>query len=389
MNGKALVAGAGIGGLPAAIALRRAGLDVEVFEQADAIREVGAGLTVQCNAVRALGEIGLAAGLAAIGRRVTETKLQDWRGRTLVSSPFAPVEQEMGAPAYGIHRAALQSYLLEACGRERVHVASKCTGYALVDGGVELHLADGRRPRGDVLVGADGIRSRVRAQLLGDHEPRYAGYTCWRGITAEKDLVPDGLIFETWGQGARFGGVGLGNGRFYWFAPVNAPPHGRDEPGTTKALLLASFAGWAYPIPQIIEATPEESIFRNDIVDHPPTDRWGEGPVTLLGDAAHAMTPNLGQGACQAIEDAVVLGHCLGRASDLVAGLREYEDARRERANRIVDMAWKLGSLSHWENALACWLRDTLVAWTPASLAQRNLAWAQRFPGFPATTGRS
>jgi 2-polyprenyl-6-methoxyphenol hydroxylase-like FAD-dependent oxidoreductase len=380
-RGKVLVVGAGIGGLTAGVALKRAGFEVEVYEQADEIREVGAGLTIQCNAVRALDEIGLARGLAAIGRRVTEARLLHWRGRTLSVEPFAPIEQAMGAPAYGIHRAALQSYLLEAFGRDGVRVASRCTGYSLKDGGVELEVADGRRARGDLLVGACGIRSRIRAQLLGEEEPRYAGHTCWRGITGESDLVPDGRIFEVWGPGARFGGVGLGQGRFYWFAPVNAPPNGRDEPGRTKAFLLERYGRWAPPIPQLIEATPESGIFRNDIIDRPPTQKWGDGPVTLLGDAAHPMTPNLGQGACQAIEDAVVLGHTLAHASDLVAGLRRYEDARRDRTRRIVETAWRFGVMAQWESAAARWLRDHLTAWTPRRLAQRQIAWAQRFPG--------
>ncbi len=180
--------------------------------------------------------------------------------------------------------------------------------------------------------------------------------------------------------------MGLGDGRFYWFAPANAPAGGRDEPGRVKAFLLERhFGSWADPIPRLIEATPEKAIFRNDIVDRPPTDRWGEGPVTLLGDAVHPMTPNMGQGACQAIEDAVVLAHCLGSAGDLASGLRRYEDARRERTRWIVETAWRLGRMGHWENALACWFRNKAAAWTPRSVVRRNITSFQRFPGLPTT----
>lgn len=380
---RVLVVGAGMGGLTAAIALRRAGFEVEVFEQAPVIREVGAGLTIQCNAVRALGELGLAEGLAGIGARVTLTELRDWRGRTLVASPFGPIEEEMKAPAYGVHRGDLQRYLLDAFGSEGVHPASRCTGFATREGGVELLIEGGRRVPGDAIVGADGIRSRIRAQLLGDEPPRYSGYTCWRGVTAEQDIVPEGLVFETWGPGARFGGVGLSGRRFYWFAPVNAPPEGRDEPGKVKSALLERYGSWASPTPRLIEATAEASIFRNDIIDRPPTDTWGEGPVSLLGDAAHPMTPNLGQGACQAIEDAVILGHCMKGATDLALGLRRYEDARRERTRKVVEMAWSLGRMGQWESGAARWIRDRLISWTPPGMAKKNLMWPQRFPGLP------
>jgi 2-polyprenyl-6-methoxyphenol hydroxylase-like FAD-dependent oxidoreductase len=382
-KGKILIVGAGIGGLTAGVALRRAGFEIEVFERADAIREVGAGLTVQSNAVKALAELDLAAALDAVGARITTTRIGNAGGTTLAGVPFARIEAVTGFPAYGVHRAALQKLLHDALGHERVRLSSRATAFRSTAGRVTLELEGGRTAEGDALVGADGIRSAVRAQLLRDGEPRYAGYTCWRGVTERAGLVPPGIAFEIWGRGARFGGVVLGDGKFYWFAPVNAPPAGRDEPGETRRTLERHYAGWASPVPEILAATPEPAIFRSDIIDRPFAERWGEGPVTLLGDAAHPTTPNLGQGACQAIEDAVVLARALAKAPDLERGLRHYEDLRRERTRKVVEWSWRFGRMGQIENGVARALRDLATRLTPTAFHVRQLLWAQRFDPAP------
>ena len=164
--------------------------------------------------------------------------------------------------------------------------------------------------------------------------------------------------------------VPIDGGRAYWYAAVNAPPGGTD---TSRAGLRALFAGWHAPVHTLLEATPEEAILRGDVFDRPPSSAWGRGRVTLLGDAAHPMTPNLGQGACQAIEDAVVLARCLAERCDEVA-LRRYEDRRRRRANQVVISARRLGTIAQWDGKLLCRLRDAAVAAVPASAMRRSLA---------------
>jgi 2-polyprenyl-6-methoxyphenol hydroxylase-like FAD-dependent oxidoreductase len=383
------VIGAGIGGLTAAIALRRAGLEVEIFEQAPEIREVGAGITVQCNAVTALAELGLAERARALGHEQKLFRVCDASGRLLYEA--RPETILATAPQLAMHRATLQAMLLDAAGRERVHTGKRCTGFEPSPSGVRARFDDGAETEADVLVGADGIHSAVRAQLLGDTPPRYAGYTGWRGVcrrvTDRGELWPPGVSTEAWGRGRRFGIVPIDDARLYWYATRNAAA-GAVDATPARAHLFEIFAGWFDPVAAILEATAETSILRNDILDRPPVERWGEGRVTLLGDAAHPMTPNLGQGGCQAIEDAVVLGRTLGHAaksgSDLAAALRGYEAARRPRTRWIVEQSWRLGHAAQWENAWARAARDAgLRALAPLFIA-RSMRRAWTF----AITGR-
>ena len=373
-----LIAGGGIGGLTAAIALRRAGCEVRVFERAPEIREVGAGLTLQSNAILALRRIGLDEAIVASGRVVGWASLRMPDGKILSRADMDEVAREVGAPSAAIHRATLQHLLLGAAGP--VETGREVVGYEAREDGVTVQLRDGTWADGGILVGADGLRSAVRAQLLGDGEPLYAGYVAWRGVTPEGGPSVDEAS-ETWGRGCRFGIVPIERGRVYWFATLNTPPGGRDEPGQVRATLLRLFGNWHPPIAALLEATPEEAILRNDILHRMPVRTWGAGRVTLLGDAAHPMTPNLGQGACQAIEDAVVLADCLRDAVDPIAALRQYETRRIPRANGFVLGALRLGRMAQWENGAARWLRDRLVALTPADTMRRRLVRSLAFEG--------
>ncbi|MBI5517118.1 MAG: FAD-dependent monooxygenase [Deltaproteobacteria bacterium] len=382
-GGRIVVVGAGIGGLSAAIALRRAGFEAEVYERAEALRPVGAGLTIQPNAVLALRRLGVGEALEKTGAHLRAGEL--WRSdgqrlTRLTREDSDALTREAGAPLVGIHRATLHELLVEALGRERLHLGRTCTGYAQDGTRVTARFSDGGDEACDVLVGADGLRSAVRAQVLGDGEPVYAGYTCWRGIAPTLCGVEPGFGGEGWGPTARFGGCTIDGGRFYWFAVADAPQGAKDPPDGAKAFLTELYRDWASPVPELLAATPEEAIFRADICDRPPVERWGEGRVTLLGDAAHAMTPNLGQGACQAIEDALVLGDSLARGGELTACLRAYENLRIPRANAVVTAARRLGAVAHWHNPVAIWLRDHALRWTPSSAIARQLLDAWKLP---------
>lgn len=381
-NAPVLIAGGGIGGLAAALALRHAGFEVRVFERTPEIREVGAGITAQPNAILALRRIGADYPIIEAGRAAGPGSLRRWDGKVLSCNDLRAIEAAVGAPTVTIHRATLQRQLLELLGSARVKTGSEVTGYEETETGVTASFRDGRTAEGALLVGADGIRSAVRAQLLGDGEPLYAGYTCWRGVTPEGGPHPE-EITETWGPGRRFGVVPIERGRVYWYATLNAALGGRDEPGRARETLLRLFAGWHPPIREVLEATPAAAILRNDILHRLPVRRWGEGRVALLGDAAHPMTPNLGQGACQAIEDAVILADFLRGAADPAAALRRYEAKRIPRANGFVLTALRLGRVAQWENGLARAVRDQLLAWTPPSAMRRQLVnrWRSRREG--------
>jgi 2-polyprenyl-6-methoxyphenol hydroxylase-like FAD-dependent oxidoreductase len=382
---RAMIVGAGIGGLTAAIALRRAGIETTVFERAGEIKEVGAGILLAANAVRALGQLGLFHEVSQLGTPASAGLIYSWRGDTLAEVPARELEKRSGAPSVAVHRADLQRFLLKEVGEKNVVLGAECSGFEQDEAGVTATFIDGTVERGELLIGADGLFSTVRARLFGREKPRYAGYTAWRAVVEPgRDLLPWGSGFESWGRGARFGCAHIGGGRVYWFATRNAPEGKRDgpvgSPSEPKAVLTRLFDGWHHPVPDLISETRESAIRRDDLYDREPlSGSWGQGRVTLLGDAAHPATPNLGQGACQAIEDAVVIARCLEQVvqSNAKAGvptaLRRYEVLRGERTAWIVRRSRALGRIGQIESPLLCRLRDAALKVTPTRLQLRQL----------------
>jgi 2-polyprenyl-6-methoxyphenol hydroxylase-like FAD-dependent oxidoreductase len=243
------------------------------------------------------------------------------------------------------------------------------------NGAPRVLFADGREVETDVVIGADGLRSVVRRALLGDAPPRYAGYTCWRAVAAFRHTaLPIGEAFETWGPGARFGAIGVDAERVYWFCSWNAPEGGRDA-GDPRRALLDRFGSWHEPIAALVESTPGEAIQRLDILDREPARRIGRGRVSLLGDAAHPTTPNLGQGACLAIEDALVLARELAASrSDPERGLRAYEALRRARTADVGRRSFSLGRFGQLESPLLGRLRNAILRRLPKSSLRRSFA---------------
>ena len=361
--------GGGIGGLTAGVALNQAGIDADVYERVPVLREVGAGISLWANAIRALDALGLSRGLCSRGISGWQGALRKPDGRVLQEVSYAEIAQRGGDVLVVMHRADLLALLSQALAPQRLHLNSECVGVEQNAGGVTVRFANGETADADVLIGADGLHSTVRAHLFGAAPPRYAGYTAWRAIaTVERTELRPG---ETWGAGRRFGIVPLADGRVYWFATENVPA---GEPNIRpKETLLSLFRGWHEPIEALIHATDEAAILRNDIYDRPPLRRWSQGRVTLLGDAAHPMTPNLGQGGCQAIEDAVVLAVCVRNAGTVEGALRSYEQRRIPRTSGIVLQSRRMGALGQWENAALRWLRDSAVRAVPQHLAARQL----------------
>jgi 2-polyprenyl-6-methoxyphenol hydroxylase-like FAD-dependent oxidoreductase len=346
------------------------------------LKELGAGLVLAMNAMAAMREIGMADRIAAEGNPLHDFGHRTSEGELITSWPLAPLERRLGEVGYSMPRPALQRVLREAVGEADVEVGAEVVGFEDDESGVVVRLADGREKRGGVLIGADGLHSTLRPMF--DPTPlAYAGFTAWRGLARPpRDLgIPDGRQVQTYGEGAVFGTIPLGGNRFYWYATENAPSGGEDEPGRRKAALLERFAAWHDPIAEVIESTDEEQIARTDVYDLPKRDAWGSGRVTFLGDAAHPTTPTLGQGACLAIEDAVVLGRHLGAAGrDPVAALRAYEAERIPRTAWVVAQSGARAKLVQVTGRFPVWRRNTILRALPQPLVYRRLTKVFGFP---------
>lgn len=369
---KAIIIGGGIGGITAAIALKQAGLDVTVYERAEELQEVGSGLPLWTNALRALQVLGLTGELENLGVQVTSVRVTTWNGDTLTDTKNDKHLKTLGTITIVVHRAELLALLLKTLGEDRVQLGMTCIGFTQDASGVTAQFANGQKARGDILIGADGIHSVTRAQLFGLIKPKYVGYTCWRGLA---HTTRTSLETWAWGKGCQFGITPMSKERAYWFVQKYAPEGEGDKLGGKKLALLDMFHDWHDPIPAVIEATAEADILRNDIFELQHLHQWSQGHVTLLGDAAHAMTPNLGQGACQAIEDAVALGVCLKETTNIPAALTNYEKRRVTRTNRIARLAHYIGEAVQWENPFLAAPRNVILKSFPTSLAIKQFMW--------------
>lgn len=358
------IVGGGIGGLTAALALRRAGIAATVHERATDLRtaQSGHGLILWHNAVLALRELGV--DVSAIGHRIDEYQFRTTSGSLLARWRLRA--DEWDAPVYSVSRPALHRLLAD----EDLVLGAPCVGFDDDGDAVTVRFADGRSTRADALVGADGLRSVVRRGLMGfEPPPRYAGYTAWQGVI--RASVEPGRFVNAFGRGRWFVHYGLPDGMVYWDAVLDARAGAGRFGAPAKENLLAAFAGAAAPIRDLIEATPESDLAPVDIYDRDPVTRWSKGRVTLLGDAAHPMTFNLGQGAGQAIEDALVLSRCLAAAAPEEAFAR-YERERIDRTTRMVRRSRANGDFIRRRNPVMCLLRDTFVRVAFESLIYRK-----------------
>jgi len=341
-----IIAGGGIGGMATALALHRAGLPFSVFERAPAFAEVGAGMSLWPNATRVLKSLGVLDQVFSVGEPVEWFNLLRPNGQRIsriCMSGFA-------TPALCLHRADLHRCLRGPLPADRMAGDQRLISFTQDAGGVTAKFAGGLEVAADGLIGADGINSIVRTQLHGTASPVYRGYSVWRGIASESDGIVRGHISETWGAGQRFGILPMGGGRICWYATRNGPPSLPDAPEGRKHEVLQLFKDWHQPIPALIEATEPSMIMKNDAQDRQPLGWWGQGRVTLLGDAAHPITPNVGQGACLAIEDAACLVKSLLAAPSIAAGFCAYEAMRKRRTAFVGRQARRIGAIGQWEN---------------------------------------
>jgi salicylate hydroxylase len=383
------VVGAGIGGLTAALSLRRAGFEVDVYEQAPALTHIGGGINMGPNAARILLRLGLGEGLLREGVRPVGTRQRRWDdGRTLQRAPLNPqCEQLYGAPHITIHRADLLAVISSAFPPERIHLGHRLTGLADKGDHVEASFDNGARIAPDILVGADGIHSAVRASLFGEESPKFAGCVAYRGLVPV-DKIADlelELGSQSWvGPGAHLVHYFVSQGRLLNFVGWTEHDEWNREDWTDRATVeraLAAFEGWHPQVRRIIAAADECFIWA--LFDRDALPRWSVGRATLLGDACHPMYPFMGQGAAQAIEDGATLAACLALGSDdPAAALRRYEELRLPRVTRLQQMSRANKLRFHMRDGPAQQARD--AEWASANngagdRAPKALRWLYEF----------
>ncbi|MGC7100933.1 FAD-dependent monooxygenase [Amycolatopsis lurida] len=354
---KAIIIGGGIGGLTAAAAFHQRGWQIEVLERAPEFTEAGAGLAIQPNGLHALDLLGLGAPLRDSALADPPAGIRTRRGRWLIRNDIADLKRRFGQWVT-VHRAELIDLLRAAVPAEALRPGTEV--HEVRPDGTVVH--SGGTSTGDVVVGADGVRSVTRRSLWPRAaEPRYAGYTTWRFIAPARPVA--GSV-ETWGSGTRFGQLPMPDGRVYCYVMANAPRGSRGGLDHLRDQL----SRWHDPIPALLDSAPGELI-QHDTYELPDLRTFVTGRAALLGDAAHAMTPNLGQGACQAMEDAVTLATTVDSLG-VPAGLAEYDRLRRPRTQTIARLSRQIGLAAH---RLPAAPRDAVMPLLPGSLFARSI----------------
>lgn len=374
---KVIIIGGGIAGLAHAACLERLGIDYVIAESAPEFRPVGSGITIAANAFLAMRKFGLDGEVLKFGQRIQEGFISDHQFNPLTQMKFEDLEKNFGAPMIGIHRATLQDALLSMVDRSKLLLGHRLVKVEEGMNEVTAHF-EGKDPiKGDVLVSADGIHSVARDFVSPGTQIRYSGYTSWRGIADNPWNVRfRGRSLEAWGAGRRFGMVCIGHDKIYWFAVANAPRGEGEDQNHVRESLVDRFKDFHPDVIELINKTEPQNIVRTDICDLPNIEKWSKGRVVLIGDAAHATTPNLGQGGNQAIEDSVCLAlQFKTYPLDYPRAFSEYERLRRPKAARVIKESWNMGRMAQTENRLIGNIRNLALKLTPARMVVKRLTW--------------
>ncbi|PHN06554.1 FAD-dependent monooxygenase [Flavilitoribacter nigricans] len=365
------IIGAGIGGLTTAIALQQKGITSNLYEQAKAIQPVGAGIILANNAMQVYEKLGLRKELEAAGNPISAMKITDPQLKPISEVDLAHFEKKYQVRNIAIHRGALQQILAERLPKNTVHLGHELIRVDKDQSAYVLHFKHGAQLRSSQLLGADGLNSVLRQSLFNENTIRNAKQVCWRGVTDFTLPKPyRHELNEAWGIGDRVGFVQIAPNQAYWYA-LKSFLH---DPGEYPLGEINEYYRDYHPvIRELIRSTPLENIHTAVISDLAPIKTWHRENVCLLGDAAHATTPNMGQGACQSIEDAYILSACLAKY-ELNRAFAEFQRLRMPKAHQVVNTSWRLGKIAHWQHPLAITLRNQLLRLTPQSISQKQSA---------------
>ncbi|MEO0349798.1 MAG: FAD-dependent urate hydroxylase HpxO [Cyanobacteria bacterium P01_A01_bin.15] len=348
---KIIVVGAGMGGLTTALAMRQAGYEVDVYDRVKALRPAGAGISLWSNGVKVLNRLGLGDAIAAIGGPMEHMAYYGGQtGDLLTGFSLSPLIDRVGQAPYPVSRTDLQNMLLEAFGADQVQLDKRCVAIEQTPDSATAIFEDGHRATGDVVVGADGTHSIIRCHVLGQPtERRYAGYVNWNGLVpVSEELAPPNSWDIYVANGQRASVMPVGDNRFYFFLDVPLPKGTENNPDSYRQELLGHFQGWAAPVQNLIQQLDPSQTNRVEIHDIEPLKTLVKDRVALIGDAAHSTAPDLGQGGCQAMEDAWTLANYLSTTTISVAdALKRYQASRLDRVTQLVLKARKRANMIH------------------------------------------
>lgn len=370
-----VVAGGGIAGLACGIALRKNGHKISIIESASELKPAGAGITLAFNAMKAAKKLAIAEDLKERSQHIAKATIANSKGKPLNTMDFGKYASEFGF-SYAIHRSDLQATLLENLSEADIVLGNKVVSFQNSGDKTIVWLSNGQQIETDYLIAADGIHSTIRRQVLPETLPVYHGYTCWRGVTQmPKDYQHTNTLLETWGVGKRLGLVPLINNRIYWFAVSNAVQSDRQLQALSPSELAGRFSAFHPDFRAIIEQTPRDAMIWGDLLDIDPLQQFNFGNTLLVGDAAHATTPNLGQGGCMALEDAAALMSCLEKTNSVNMAFALFEKERLERTATVIKRSRFLGQVGQLKYAFMTPIRNQLMKMTPASAAKKQLKW--------------
>ena len=348
------IIGAGMGGLTTGIALKKFGHRVTIYEQAEQILPVGAAISLWSNGVKCLNYLGLTEQVAKLGGQMNDLAYIDGlNGEVMTQFSLAPLIEEVGQRPYPVSRAELQNMLMDAFGRQDIQLGKRMVSIEDKGQHVEIGFQDGSTASAALLIGADGTHSMTRQYVLGKQvERRYAGYVNWNGLVEiSEDLAPAQQWTTFVGEGKRASLMPVAEHRFYFFFDVPLPAGLENQRSEYKILLKQYFSGWCSQVQRLIDSIDEQKTNRVEIHDIEPFTQFYKGRVVILGDAAHSTTPDIGQGGCQAMEDAVYLARALQiNTLGLEDALKRYQNKRNERANELLLRARKRCDVTHMKD---------------------------------------
>ena len=368
---KIAIIGAGIGGLTTAIALKQKGFEVEIFEASEDFGKAGSGINLAINAMQVFKRLGLYEEIAALGNYTNSLRITDEKLITLTNVSLLNIEKIHQVKAFAIHRATLHTILINRLKDVKIHLGKRLKSLTQTENEVNFEFEDGTAYSSNLLIGGDGIHSVVRKAIFDNTTLRVAKQVCWRGIVKIETLkMYQTQLTELWGKGKRFGFVHINEDEVYWYALANYKTDYKTEFSTSN--LEELFSDFSPIVKNIISKTDIKSVIFNEMMDLKPISSWHNQNVCLIGDAAHATTPNLGQGACQAIESAYVLATWIASEENTELAFLTYEKIRKRNAEKIVKTSWTVGKMAHLENKYLVFLRNKMMRLIPEKITEKQ-----------------